>query len=75
MKELDAEMLAGVLGQSRELVHLNLRGNDIETVRRGRLQASWRARASFFKGQEHSWRCGCIVNRMKSVDLEVIGNT
>jgi hypothetical protein len=40
-----ARRLAGVLGQCRELVHLNLSGNNICAVGKERLRASWRGQA------------------------------
>ena len=44
------ESLAAVLGQCRELVHLNLSGNDIKEVGKERLRASWRGQASGLVG-------------------------
>jgi Ran GTPase-activating protein (RanGAP) involved in mRNA processing and transport len=41
-----AESLAGVLAQCAALAHLNLCANDIGTVGRGRLRASWGGQAS-----------------------------
>jgi Ran GTPase-activating protein (RanGAP) involved in mRNA processing and transport len=41
-----AEFLAAVLGQCTALAHLDLCDNDIGTVGRGRLRASWRGQAS-----------------------------